>query len=136
MADWVPFTQVPELSALLGGPATPPPPPPPPPGTGSAPFAGHPSGSVPAESEAHLVDINAASGDELVEVLGLMPDQAARIIREREAIGGFASPEQVGEFLGLKPHEVVRLRKSARFAALPKPSDRGRKVDYSNAMKR
>jgi DNA uptake protein ComE-like DNA-binding protein len=119
MADWVPFTQVPELSALLGGPATPPPPPPPPPGTGrAAPSAGHSPGNAPAGSEARLVDINAASGEELVEVLGLLPDQAERIIREREAIGGFTSPEQVGELLGLKPHEVVRLRRSARFSPL------------------
>jgi len=132
MASWVPFTQIPELASLIGAPATPPPPPPPPaPGHRAAPSAGQPPGGAFAGPESEpVVDINTASGDMLVEVLGLTPDDADRIVREREAIGGFASPEQVGEFLGLKPHQVIRLRKSARFSSIPKRPGRGRMVDY------
>lgn len=127
MASWVPFLQVPELAALLGRPSAPPPPPPP---RTAAPFAGHPGQEAAAEFAAGPVDINTASYEELVERLGMRPVDAGRIIQDREAIGGFASPEHVGERLGLKPHQVDRLRKSARFSPIPKQSGHGRMVDY------
>jgi competence ComEA-like helix-hairpin-helix protein len=76
------------------------------------------------------VDVNTASYEELVEILGVGAVDAKRIIQEREAIGGFQTAEQIGELLGLKPHQVEKIRKLARFTPIPKKQNNSRVVDY------
>jgi len=132
MTSWVPFTQQPELGELLNRNtvATQAPPPSP----SSEPHSAVDSGETVSQDTnsdiERYVDINTASYEELVEILGVGAVGAKRIMQEREAIGGFQTPEQVGELLGLKPHQVEKIRKLARFTPLPNKQNTGRIVDY------
>jgi competence ComEA-like helix-hairpin-helix protein len=158
MTSWVPFMQQPELAALVNRnnrntvpPQTPPPPPPPPTAppepprsevdreetvskdTVSKETASKETVSKETKTESEdirYVDVNTASYEELVEILGVGAVDAKRIIQEREAIGGFQTAEQIGELLGLKPHQVEKIRKLARFTPIPKKQNNSRVVDY------
>lgn len=49
----------------------------------------------------YQVELNSADSAELVKVYGIGPATARRIIRYREKLGGFASPEQLKEVAGI-----------------------------------
>src|SRR5690606_38742624 len=91
-----------------------------------------------ASYEMGPVDVNTASMEELIEVLGVGIVGAERIVQQREAVGGFRSLEEVGKLLGLKPHQVERLRKQVIFTPIvasvsPTPTPlkpNARVVDY------
>lgn len=76
------------------------------------------------------LDINHASVDELIEVLGIGRIGAERVVEQRQVIRGFQSPEQVGELLGLKPHQVEKLRRQTAYKPLPAHTGRARIVDF------
>ncbi|AZK45381.1 helix-hairpin-helix domain-containing protein [Paenibacillus lentus] len=122
MPDWIPFMRQPELAELIK-PAMPQAPlntqgmPAPPSVEESIELALNPRQ---AGYEVDIVDVNTASRDELIEVLGVGVAGAERIVQQREAIGGFRFPEQIGELLSLKPHQVERLRRRAIFTSLPR----------------
>lgn len=130
MPDWVPFMRQPEMAELVR-PAMPPAPqemPPAPQYSQAMPAQRSVAESIeaaldPGQSayELELVDVNTASREELIEILGVGVSGAERIVQQREANGGFQSPEQVGELLGLRPHQVERLRKRAIFKPLKQP---------------
>ncbi|GAA0135218.1 hypothetical protein YSY43_20580 [Paenibacillus sp. YSY-4.3] len=140
MPDWIPFMSQPEMAELVF-----------PAGMPAPRFMPTPQ-SIEDSIEAALeqvqqakdtgepgsVDVNTASMDELIEVLGVGAVGAEQIVQQRDAIGGFRSPEEVGELLGLKPHQVARLRKRVVFTPIeqalsssPSPmKPNARVVDY------
>lgn len=122
MPDWIPFMRQPEMAELVL-PAL-------------SPAALEPQFMPPLQSiegsielaldrvqakdtsEPASVDINTASMEELIEALGVGIVGAERIVQQREAVGGFRSMDEVGELLGLKPHQVERLRKQVIFTPI------------------
>ncbi|GAB3135386.1 hypothetical protein GCM10027258_07780 [Amycolatopsis stemonae] len=64
-----------------------------------------------------LVDVNAASGPELAQLLS--PEQVAKALEVRQRQGGFPDVEAFGVAIGLQPHEIVRLRKRATAGRVP-----------------
>ena len=142
MHGWLPFSKVQELN-VRARPAVPAPPPekvsvPPPPPPQS------PVGQLGVseldftESEAPVlaaqVDINNASLDDLLNLPGLTLASAKRLMDERQTRLGFATIEEVGVVLNLRPHTVQRLRERVvlkRFIGSgPVTSARGRVVDF------
>ncbi len=57
-----------------------------------------------------LVDVNAASEDELVEIPGITREQAARLLAYRESNGLLASQQQIREILELEDEVFERIR--------------------------
>lgn len=141
MANWVEFLQQPEMAALVRpqAPAMPPVPPPPPvqPAAPAQPaldalFA-EPVQAGNSSVDGSLIDFNQATEEQLQELPGIGIIGAKRIVQERGSIGGFQSAEQVGELLGLKPHQVNKLKSKAVFRPItitPIHRGGGRMVDY------
>ncbi|GIP17694.1 hypothetical protein J40TS1_33360 [Paenibacillus montaniterrae] len=141
MANWVEFLQQPEMAALVRpqAPAMPPVPPPPPvqPAPPAQPaldalFA-EPVQAGNSSVDGSLIDFNQATEEQLQELPGIGIIGAKRIVQERGSIGGFQSAEQVGELLGLKPHQVNKLKSKAVFRPItitPIHRGGGRMVDY------
>ncbi|MBN1319563.1 MAG: DUF4339 domain-containing protein [Thermoleophilia bacterium] len=63
-----------------------------------------------------LVDLNSAHVDELVLLPAMTLAHARAIEKERSVRLGFTRVEEVGEFLGLQPHQVEQLRPLIAFA--------------------
>lgn len=64
---------------------------------------------------AQLLDINAASAEQLAEKLpGIGPEKALRIVRWREQNGQFLSVEQLQEVKGIGPKTLEKLRALVR----------------------
>ncbi|GAC1625664.1 MAG: hypothetical protein NVS4B2_04390 [Chloroflexota bacterium] len=152
LADWVPLRSIPELSDVsvsgeavcpacgyeneppdkfCGGcgsaipsiPVTAPTPPPPAPRTSST------------TEKSGRVDINSAPIDALLALPHVTLAMATALMGERALRGGFATVEEVGEFLFLQPHEVERLRDRVSFGPYIAPADivPARPVDLNRA---
>lgn len=120
MPDWIPFMSQPEMAELVFPFPSPAPleprfAPTPQSVEDSIEFALEPKQ---VSYEMGPVDVNTASMEELIEVLGVGVAGAKRIVQQREAVGGFRSMDEVGELLGLKPHQVERLRKQVIFTPI------------------
>lgn len=139
MTNWMPLLQQPELAALV----TPPPPPAastvPPPPPPSAPIVSLDIDPLAAAlesteddvEETGLVEVNTASMDRLMGLSGVNAIGAKRIIQYRMTEGGFTSPEQLGNLLGLKPHQVERIRAQVIFTPINSSKQTStRMVDY------
>jgi len=64
-------------------------------------------------------DLNRASAEALMEVRGVGPVLSARIVKFRDALGGFRHPSQLLDVYGLSPEVARRLMASFRVADLP-----------------
>ncbi len=76
-----------------------------------------------------IIDINQAAESDWQTLKGIGPAYAARIVRFREALGGFASVEQVAETRGL-PDSIFQL---IRLQLRPSPVLRRLAVNTANA---
>jgi competence protein ComEA len=65
--------------------------------------------STVAKETARLIDINLATAEELQTVRGIGPAYSARIIKYRNALGGFHDRGQLAEVYGLKQETVSAL---------------------------
>lgn len=124
MAEWVLFLHIPGLAALV-----PPAMPPVPPALSQRPVSSYTSGptaSSPQEAYglsadsigatgSKTVNVNTASWESLLELPGIGLTSAKRLVQQRDVIGGFTSVEEMGDLLGLKPHQVVKLRSRILF---------------------
>ncbi|QJD86424.1 helix-hairpin-helix domain-containing protein [Cohnella herbarum] len=120
MSDWVPFLRHPETAALVvpAAPAitvTPTPP------------SSNRGASISADSIDELledgnvtepIDVNNATWERLIDLPSVGAADAKRIVEARQENGGFRSAEEVGALLGMKPHQVERLRRRAVFGGL------------------
>jgi len=74
----------------------------------------NPSGQVPAGR-----DLNAASAGELQSVSGIGPVLSGRIIKFRDALGGFLHPSQLFDVYGLEPEVARRVIKAFPLDSVP-----------------
>jgi DNA uptake protein ComE-like DNA-binding protein len=75
--------------------------------------------------------VNHAAVDDLLVLPGMTLSNSQKLVRERDARGGFRTIEEAGHFLKLQPHVVVRLkeRSLAKPYGARRPST-GRLIDY------
>lgn len=64
-----------------------------------------------------LVDLNQASAEEWAELPGIGPVLSRRIVKFRDALGGFASMSQLHQVYGLDSAVIERVRPSLRLEA-------------------
>ena len=57
-----------------------------------------------------VLDVNNTTAAELAKLSGIGPVLSARIIKFRDALGGFASIDQVAETYGIEPHVFERIQ--------------------------
>ncbi|WP_165861331.1 helix-hairpin-helix domain-containing protein [Paenibacillus paeoniae] len=134
MPDWIEFSKQPEMAALAAPSVSPPPLPTAQPVIPPVSPVANPSqdpllATVGINDEAP-VDFNQATEEHLQELPGIGIVGAKRILQERDVNGGFQSAEQVGEWLGLKPHQVDKLKKQTIFRPSATKQGSGRMVDY------
>jgi DNA uptake protein ComE-like DNA-binding protein len=73
------------------------------------------------------VDVNNAPLEDLLALPGMTRARAERVVQERGARGGFTDVDQLGQLLGLQPHQVQRLRPRVTFGRV---APRARMVDF------
>lgn len=115
MSDWVPFLRQPETAALVevSAPDVSVTPAPLPSDRGGPASVASIDELLDDGSDTAPIDVNGAPWDRLIDLPGVGAADAKRIVQAREANGGFRSVEQVGALLGMKPHQVERLRRRA-----------------------
>ena len=57
-----------------------------------------------------LIDINAATADELLSVKGIGPVLSKRIVEYRESLGGFHNIDQINEIYGIDTSQIDRIK--------------------------
>ncbi|OIV42122.1 ComEA family DNA-binding protein [Flavobacterium johnsoniae] len=62
-----------------------------------------------AKAKIALLDINQAAQEDLIKVYGVGETLSARILRQKEILGGFVSMEQLKDVWGLSPEVIVEL---------------------------
>lgn len=91
-----------------------------------APPAAAPSPPAPQATPATLLDLNAATEGELASLPGVGVVLAKRAMTTRSQRGGFASVDEMGHALELKPHVVERLRPLVTAGSRREQSGAGR----------
>jgi DNA uptake protein ComE-like DNA-binding protein len=76
------------------------------------------------------VDLNVAPEHTVAALPGVGPILAKLVVEERAARNGFASVDEFGDVLGLKPHVLERLRGHVFTGPRPVRHRPGRQVDY------
>jgi hypothetical protein len=64
-------------------------------------------------------DINQATAEQLIAVYGIGPALSERVLKQREALGGFVSMEQVGHVWGVSPEVTANVAKRFHVAGSP-----------------
>lgn len=77
------------------------------------------AGLAPAAAENGRIDINTASVDELVQLKGVGPAYAARIVAYREANGDFKQIEDLTEVEGIGPKTLSANRDQITVGTAP-----------------
>jgi DNA uptake protein ComE-like DNA-binding protein len=60
-------------------------------------------------SDRNIIELNSADSVELLQLPGIVPVFAGRIIRYRKILGGFCSVDQLSEVYGMTPDKTERL---------------------------
>lgn len=82
-------------------------------------------------STAEIQDINSATADELMTVYGIGETLSKRIIKFRDALGGFLVNDQLYDVYGLEPEVVKRALK--KFSIIEAPSFHKINLNTANA---
>ncbi|NHM05611.1 helix-hairpin-helix domain-containing protein [Flavobacterium sp. CYK-4] len=66
-----------------------------------------------------IKDINLATAEDLKKVYGIGDGLSARILKEKEKLGGFVSMQQLQDIWGLSPEVIEKLNQDFKVSALP-----------------
>lgn len=66
-----------------------------------------------------MIDINAASKEDLIKVYGIGEALSDRILKQKEILGGFVSMDQMQDIWGLSPEVVEKLNERFRVEKVP-----------------
>ena len=83
------------------------------------PTYGKRSGGNPKAQDSAGKDLNAVSASELQSVSGIGPVLSGRIIKFRDALGGFLDPSQLFDVYGLRPEVARRVMKAFPLESIP-----------------
>jgi DNA uptake protein ComE-like DNA-binding protein len=75
------------------------------------------------------IDINQATQEDLIKIYGIGAGISARILKQKESLGGFVSMEQMNDVWGLSPEVIVELNIHFKVSKLPD----FKKIDVNNA---
>ncbi len=75
--------------------------------------------NFPKKATIVIKDINEATADDLKKVYGIGDGLSARILKEKEKFGGFASMNQMADIWGLSPEVVESLNQNFKVFVLP-----------------
>ena len=66
-----------------------------------------------------IIDINLASQEDLIKVYGIGSGLSERILKQKEAMGGFVSMEQMSDVWGLSPEVIEKLNAQFKVGVIP-----------------
>lgn len=73
------------------------------------------------KEKAIVLDINAATKEDLMRVYGIGEALSDRILKQKEALGDFVSMEQMNDVWGLQPEVVQKLQTQFKVIKTPNP---------------
>ncbi len=76
-----------------------------------------------------ILDINQATKEDLMKIYGIGNGISERIIKQKEAYGGFVSMEQMEEIWGLSPEVIQKLKSHFKISIIPNV----KKLNINNA---
>lgn len=82
-------------------------------------FEKYPIQAYAKKEKFQIIDINLASQEDLVKVYGIGPGLSERILKQREALGGFMSMEQMNDVWGLSPEVIEKLNSQFKIGVVP-----------------
>jgi DNA uptake protein ComE-like DNA-binding protein len=83
------------------------------------PSKGRPAASYPLKPAPAGRDLNSVTADELQLVSGIGPVLSGRIVKFRDALGGFLDPAQLYDVYGLEPAVARRVMKAFPLTSIP-----------------
>lgn len=66
-----------------------------------------------------IIDINLATQEDLIKVYGIGPGLSERILKQKEALGGFVSMDQMNDVWGLSPEVTEKLNLQFKIGVVP-----------------
>ena len=85
----------------------------------SKPYENYPNQAYAKKEKIQIIDINLASQEDLIKVYGIGPGLSERILKMKEALGGFVSMEQMNDVWGLSPEVIEKLNAQFKMGAIP-----------------
>lgn len=82
-------------------------------------FEKYPIQAYAKKEKIQIIDINLASQEDLVKVYGIGPGLSERILKQREALGGFMSMEQMNDVWSLSPEVIEKLNAQFKIGVIP-----------------
>jgi len=79
----------------------------------------YPSQAFAKKEKIPIIDINLASQEDLIKVYGIGPGLSERILKQKEALGGFISMEQMNDVWGLSPEVIEKLNAQFKIGVIP-----------------
>ena len=85
----------------------------------SKPFENYPNQAYAKKEKIQIIDINLASQEDLIKVYGIGPGLSERILKQKEALGGFISMDQMNDVWGLSPEVIEKLNEQFKVGVIP-----------------
>lgn len=82
-------------------------------------YENYPNQAYAKKEKIQIIDINLASQEDLIKVYGIGPGLSERILKMKEALGGFVSMEQMNDVWGLSPEVIEKLNAQFKMGAIP-----------------